>query len=60
MIYICLIYTCVNENTGSICLPVRTNMCTQIPVKTQSSIFKMLFMVVILLLPEPKQNLPLI
>lgn len=33
-----------NGNTGSIYFHVDINMCTQIPVKTQSSIFKMLFM----------------
>lgn len=42
------------------CLHVHTNTCTQMRIKTQSSILKMVFIVVILLPQEPTGSLGLI
>ena len=47
-----------HENASCVCFHVQT--CTQMQIKTQSSIFKMLFVVVILLLPEAMGSLGLI
>lgn len=47
-----------NENTFYI-LACTYKRAHRYKLKTQSRIFKMLFMVVILLVPEPKENLPL-
>lgn len=49
-----------NEKASCVCLHVHTNLCTQKQIKAQSSIFKMLFTVVILLLPEALGSLGLI
>lgn len=61
VVYVYIIYTFLsNENASCVCLHVHANMCTQMQIKTQSSIFKMLFLAVILLLPEPTGSLGLI
>jgi len=43
-----------------VCACMYTQTCTQMRIKTQSSVFKMLLMAVILLLPEPTGSLRLI